>query len=73
MIHPKSLTGILSSSSATSAPHNSDNHACCISANGDVESVTFFGNTILEDDFMDMDSTTWHQSIQSSLIGTELL
>jgi hypothetical protein len=73
MIHPKSSTGNSSSSSATSAPHNSDDHACCISANGDVESVTFFGDTILEDDFMDMDSTTWHQSIQSSLIGTELL
>lgn len=73
IIHPKTSTGISSSISATSAPHNSHNHACYINDTGDVESDASFGDTILEDAFMDMDSTTSHESIQSSLTGAELL
>jgi hypothetical protein len=73
VIHPKTSTGISSSISATSAPHNSHNHACYINDTGDVESDASFGDTILEDAFTDMDSTTSHKSIQSSLTGAELL
>jgi hypothetical protein len=73
IIHPKISTGISSPISTTSAPRNIHNQACYTNDVGDVGSDTSFGETILDDAFMDMDSTTRHQSIQSTLTGSELL
>jgi hypothetical protein len=70
MILPKLSTGISSSISTTSAPRNSHDHACYINDAGDVGSDAPFGET---EACMDVDSTTQHQSFQSSLTGAELL
>ena len=65
IIHPKISTRISNSISTT--------HACYNNDTGDMGSDASFAETILDDTFMDMDSTARHQSIQSSLTSAELL
>lgn len=75
IINPKMSTEISSSITTTSVQCKSHNHTCYINYTGDVGSDDSFNETILDDAFMDMDmdSTTWHQSVQSSSTGADVL
>ncbi|KFX87760.1 hypothetical protein V490_08034 [Pseudogymnoascus sp. VKM F-3557] len=71
--HSEVSTQISGSISTTSAQSNDHNHFCYTIDTGNVGSDASLGETIPVDTFMGINLTTGHQSIQSTLTGSELL